>query len=197
MSYRMLKAAWFVTGMMVATTAGGCAAAKSILPSASKAFNVVVRIDSDSWSRAYGNTLPSLEVDLVGINESEKPTWENYPLGKYFSPDDPVRRDADRATLTFTSGDRSDKTLNRKHDVWGKWVGKARVFGKSIPGKGAKWLFIIANIPGVGDDQPGGQDPRRVVLPLRRNAWPVGTKEIEIVVKSSMMVCTTPLKAAK
>lgn len=155
---------------------GGCAGS----------YDVKVVLDQSSWQQAYGDVLPSLEVDLVGINESENPTWESYPVSKYFSPGDPLRRDADRYTVHFTKDDRSPKTLESGHYVWEKWVSGSTA-------KGAKWLYVIANIPGASP--VSGPDPRRTIVPLDTKSWPMGTKELEIVLKSSMVVCTTPLKA--
>ncbi len=183
---------------------GGCGGGKTVegfkkirygglLPSAAKPFDVVIKLDEDSWRRAYGDVLPSLEIDLVGINDGEKPTWENYPINKYFSPNDHWRRDADRVTKTFTTNDRETKTFSRYNPIWGEWIGRPTILGGSGTGKGAKWLFVIANIPG-GQDQPGAQDARRVILPLSGSSWPMGTKEVEVVIKSSMIVCTTPTK---
>ena len=161
-------------------------------PGSSKPFEVTVVLDDNSWSRAYGQLLPLLEVDLVGINESEKRTWKNYPVSRYFSPNDALRRGADRITLTFASEDRQSKSLNRHDPVWEVWIG--RMFDNRTPGKDARWLFVIANIPGDAEDLPGDQDPRRLILPLKDTSWPWGTKQIEIVLKSSMAVCKTQQK---
>jgi len=181
MSYKLRHIVGLILAFCFMITVGGCA----------KRFNVSVELDNQSWVRAYGQTLPSLEVDLVGINKSEHATWENYPVGKYFSPNDALRRDADRVTLTFTSNDREGKVLSNKDPIWFQWVGKKLSKNK---GKGAKSLFLLANIPGI-EDLPGDQDPRRLILPLQRSAWPIRTNEIEIVIKSSMAVCTTSQKS--
>ncbi len=197
MSRKMCMPVWvIVAALLMGVT--GCSGTPygGLLPGSPKAYQVKVVLDHVSWRQAYGDVLPSLEVDLVGINESERPTWENYPVSKYFSPNDPLRRDADRTTVTFTNNDRRDKIVKSNNPVWGKWVGKK--FGSSEPGKGAKWLFVIANIPGVGGSaMASAQDPRRVILPLKGSAWPMGTGGIEIVIKSSMAICTTPLKSQK
>jgi len=205
MPYRIYRAVCCTTIILAMAAAGGCGGTTAegfkkikyggILPGASKPFDIVVKLDQESWRRAYGNVLPSLEVDLVGINDGEKPTWENYPIGKYFSPNDRWRRDADRVTKTFTTNDRGDKTFSRYNPIWSKWIGRPAVSLSGAQGKGVKWLFVIANIPGIGEDMPGGQDPRRIILPLKGSSWPFRTKKIEIVIKSSMAVCTTPTKA--
>jgi len=179
MGPRFVTYRWFWAMALLMLIGGGCGA---------KPYSVVVRLDEQSWIRAFGDTIPSLEVDLVGVNESEKPTWESYPVSSYFSPNDPVRRDADRKTFTFTSSDRNDKTLESKDPIWKKqWVGQQ--------GKGAKWLFVIANLPGSDAAARGSQDPRLLVLPLQRDKWPWRTKVIEIDVQSSMIRCKTPLKS--
>lgn len=149
---------------------------------APKRFDVSVSLDAKSWEKAYGPILPSLEVDLVGINNSEKGNWENYSVNKYFSPGDSLRSDADRVTLTFTNEDRETKLLARKDPAWDRWIGKLLSRQKH---KDAKWLFVIANIPGIAQDLPGSQDPRRLILPLALKAWPVTTKRIEVELKSS------------
>lgn len=205
MTSKSCKALLLTVALMAAASAAGCGGTTpegfkkikygGILPGSPKPFEVKITIDRESWSRAYGGMLPSLEVDLVGVNAGEKAAWENYPVSKYFTPNDPWRRDADRATKTFASNDRDDKVLSRYDPNWGEWIGRS--FGSGQSGKGAQWLFVIANIPGVTEDLPGAQDPRRIILPLKGSDWPFRTSEIEIVIKSSMAVCTTPTKAKK
>ena len=149
-----------------------------------KTYNVVVSVDEGSWRPEGNEIIPSLEVDLIGINKSEKSTWDQHSIGRYFSPNDRLRRDADRHTMTFGNEDLEPKTLSKKDDIWKeKWHAK-----------GAQWLFVLVNLPGVEEDQPGDSDPRRLILPLDRDKWKWGTGTLEIEIKSSLILCNTPLK---
>lgn len=171
--------------VMLMLIASGCC-----ISNKSKAFNVNVSLDEDSWKTFTGGVIPSLEVDIVGINDNEKPKWDAYSPGKYFSPNDPRRRDADRHTVTFTDEDREAKELSRKDPIWKeKWLGKK--------GKGAKWLFILVNLPGIDQDHPEDSDPRKLVLPLACKEWGWKVKTLDIEIKSSTIVCKTPLKPKK
>ncbi len=190
MRLRSFQAAGLAVCVLAVGLTGGCRSDPyGSLLFGPRAYKVRVKIDHVS----FGDVLPSLEVDLVGINQTEKGTWENYPISKYYSPNDSLRRDADRIVIKFSREDRGDKILERTTPIWGKWVGKK--FDRGVPGKGAQWLFVIVNLPGVNEDKPGIQDPRRVILPLRSTKWPFGTKEIDIVIKRSMVVCTTQQKS--
>lgn len=153
-----------------------------------KRFKIKVSLDLESWKRE-GDVIPSLEVDLVGINDSQKPRWENYSLRKYFTPGDLLRRDADLKTLQISSGE-IEKTLENNDAIWDKWLGNRR---KGEPGKGARWLFVLVNLPGIDDDMDGLHDPRRIIVPLEANRWGY-KKEIRIEIKAGSAVLLTPPK---
>lgn len=183
--WRGRSAAGVFLGVLVLGLVTGCCGP------APKAWNVTVSLDEESWAAAGGGVIPSLEVDLVGINPTEKPNWEGYPVSKYFSPGNALRRDADRVTKTFTNEDRQAKTLTKKDPTWNtQWLSKK---GK---GKGAEWLVVLVNLPSTGAEG-GGKDPRMLILPLACNQWKKGEKSLDIKVKSSMVICTTPLRPKK
>ncbi len=154
-----------------------------VLVGCSPAYHVVVSIDESSWRPQGQGTIPSLEVDLVGVNDSEKSAWDQHPISKYFSPNDRLRSDADRYTMTFKNDDLGPKTLEKGHAIWKEWTAK-----------GAQWLYVIVNLPGIEQDQPGDSDPRRRILPLDKDKWKWGTNTLEIEIQSSIIRCNTPLK---
>lgn len=158
--------------MIFATMLGGCTAGMG-------RYHVTVQ-PSEGLRDASG-TMPSIEVDLVGVNESEAARWRSYPVSDYFSGRDQFRADADRHTLAFTHANPGPQTLPRTHPIWQKWKDKQ-----------AMELFILVNLPGTGDRQ---EDPRRLVLPLSRDRWKVD--EIVIEVQRSGVVCRTPMQPAK
>lgn len=120
-------------------------------------------------------SIPSFEVDLVGVAETEKDKWRNKPMAEYYSGRDQLRADADKSVLTFTSADPAPKTLKKDDPIWKVWSGKQ-----------ASELFVLVNLPGV-------KDP--LVLPLDTARWP--GRAIELEVQRSGLVPRTPMNPAK
>jgi hypothetical protein len=167
---RSLAAA--VLAALVAFT-GGCGGAGM------GKYNVTV-VPGSSLRESPGG-MPSVEVDLVGVSESEAARWKSYPINDYFSGRDQLRADADKKTLAFTAGSPGPQTLSAKDPIWQTWKGKQ-----------ATELVILANLPGVSGK---GEDPRRLVLPLASNRWEGDTIEVEV--QRSGIVPRTPMKPAK
>jgi len=122
-----------------------------------------------------GGAIPSFEVDLVGVAETEADKWRKKPMGEYYSGRDQLRADADKHVLTFTTADPAPKTLKKDDPIWKVWTGKQ-----------ATELFVLVNLPGV-------KDP--LVLPLDRARWAEDTIMLEV--QRSGLVPRTQMKPAK
>lgn len=123
----------------------------------------------------------TIEVDLVGVKEREKPLLDAYSIDKYWSPDDPVRKDADK--LSSDAKPTEDWLITRKDPKWKSWLNR-----------GVGGVFIIANLPGNFDSGP---DPRREYLPLTKGHWDAKKRTLEIEVQSSRILILTPEKPMK
>ena len=143
-----------------------------------------VTVSLDEGLRDAG-MMPSLEVDLVAVNESELDRWTHYSVNEYFASDDVFRHDADRYTMTFADSDADPKTLVPNDPIWRLWRKKS-----------ARQLVVLVHLPGDYQDLPGQQDVRRLILPLSAikglPLWPATA--IDLVVKKSGVVSLTSLK---
>jgi hypothetical protein len=147
-------------------------------------MNVVVELDKE-FARDPAS-VPTIEVDLVGVNESELPQWKGYAMSAYWSPGDKLRAGADKHEFRFSQTTASVQTLSRKDPVFDSWQEKS-----------ASWLFVLADLPGAHEPAPGDADPRRTVLPLSRKAWKLKKSTVTITVKAGQLVCTpAPRKMA-
>lgn len=161
--------------LAVVCAAGWCAGCQK--------FDVIVSLDE---GLREAGMMPSFEVDLVGINDSELDRWRHYPVTDYFTVGDVFRQDADRYTMTFTNDDPGPKELSHKHEIWDVWNRKS-----------ARWLIMMAHLPGDHPDLPDQQDVRRLILSLtRKTGWPAWpTTKIDLVVKKSGVVSLTAMKS--
>jgi hypothetical protein len=123
-----------------------------------------------AWNLSINKTTPaSIEVDLIGVNEFEKPAWEGYDIDKYWQPGDSRRANADKLTATLVQG--HPWTIDRDNPKWRAWLDH-----------GATDLLLMAHLPGVpGRDFPAGaSDPRRKFISLDKHAWEGNTLQIEV-----------------
>ena len=142
------------------------------------------RVTLDSALRDKNtNMMPSIEVDFVGVNESESDRWIGYNIDDYFTPGNPQRANADRYTMPFTNDKSSAQTLSAGSSNWNSWQGS-----------GAKNMIILASIP-LSSSQ-FAVDPRRLVLPLDRARWGRGMT-IELLIKPSGIVLMTAMRPVK
>ena len=128
----------------------------------------------------------SVIVDLVGVNPSSLPRWESYDMAKYWKEGDPMRRDADKKTLNFVSGQNLNQTLALTDAQWAKW--KAQ---------GVTHVLVLADLPGTHASQPGNRDARRQILSLDQCAWPNKTSTLKVLVQRSGTMVLTPARAAR
>ena len=132
--------------------------------------------------------LPAVEVDVVAVNNSDLPAWEQKSMTEYFAPGDPLRASADKYVFRLGEDHPSetlskDSTEGKKH--WENWKKQ-----------GAMSLLVLSSYPSPQQDLPGDQDPRRRTLPLDCARWDK-EKELLFVVKSSGLTVVTPPKPPK
>lgn len=142
------------------------------------------RVTLDSALR-NSNTkmMPSIEVDFVGVNESESARWTGQNIDDYFTPGNSLRMNADRHTMPFTNDRSAPKTLSSGDANWNSWQGA-----------GAKHMIILASIPLASSQF--AVDPRRLVLPLDQARWGRGMT-IELLIKPSGIVLMTAMRPLK
>lgn len=142
------------------------------------------RVTLDSALRdSNTNMMPSIEVDFVGVNESESDRWLGQNIDDYFTPGNLQRANADRHTMPFTNDRSSPQTLSASDSAWNDWQRA-----------GAKNMIILASIPLASSQF--AVDPRRLVLPLDQARWGRGMT-IELLIKPSGIVCQTAMRPVK
>ena len=126
--------------------------------------------------------MPSIEVDFVGVNESERSRWISLNIDDYFSPGNVVRANCNNYTMAFTNEKSQPQQLSASNDIWQTWSGSS-----------SEEMFILASIPVSGD--VFSDDPRRLILPLDQARWTGGVIALEI--KPSGVVRLTPMRPVK
>ena len=123
-------------------------------------------------------TYASIEVDLIGVTESEKPYWQGYDIDKYWHDGDLRRKNANKITKILKMG--QPWMVSIDDPKWQEWINR-----------GATELLIIANLPGHFDAGPG--DPRRLFLPLNKGAYhDVKNDTLEIEIQDTLILVNTP-----
>jgi len=126
----------------------------------------------------------SAEVDVIGANPSKLAQLQNYGVKKYFKPGDPVRRDLSKITIKFIAGQQQAFEIAPTDAKWAEWLAS-----------GVQDLVVVADLPEITDEgKSGGQDPRRLRVPLCKCYWPGGTKTLNVEVKAGGVNLTTPLR---
>jgi hypothetical protein len=149
----MNKVVLVIGTLALAFLAGGCDPGP---------FNVEVFLDeNDVGLRDKIGAVRSIEVDLIGVNESELDRWKQVPVSSFWEPDNAMRLSAKKHVLTFGQGHLPKQILLKKDQIWRTW----------IEDRQAKYLIVMAYLPWIQKDLPGDADPRRVILPLERGQW--------------------------
>ena len=122
-------------------------------------------------------SIPTVEVNLVGVNKSELPQWKAYSMAEYWAPGNKLRAGAEKYVVRFAQTLPTSHKLERKAAIFQKWQKKT-----------TSHLFVLADLPGVANPAPGGSDPRRMILPLHPKAWKADS--ITITIKAGQLVCS-------
>jgi hypothetical protein len=168
-------------GMLGVTAAilTGCGTCKPGQPGPIGRYTIAVSLDESLKTS-------SVIVDLVGVNPSGLPRWEGYDMAKYWSANDPMRRDADKVVLNFVSGQTLTNSLPARDSQWDKWRAK-----------GVTHVLVLADLPGSPASKPGAEDARRQILALDECTWPSKTTTLKVLVQRSGIVVLTPGRFAK
>lgn len=142
-----------------------------------------ITTDLSSTMQTPDGVYPSLEVDIVALNQDDSIRFMSYSTDEYFQPNNPYRKNLNRYTMFFSEENFKPHKLSEDNPIWAKWNKH-----------GATRLLIIGNLPGVWKFKSGKLDPRRMNLPLDSNSWPNGN-DIKVQVKPSGLTLQTPLNS--
>lgn len=115
---------------------------------------IVVGLDP---AAATAPTHPTIQVDLVGLSDSERASWDEMSLSSYWMPGSERRAAvADRTIRIRFGSERTDPVrIPVDAGIWTTWKRA-----------GATWLYVVANLPGGLEDRRGAEDPRRLAVSL-------------------------------
>jgi len=150
------------------------------------AYNVRLSMDVDNFRSPATGELPSIDVDVIAANASEEGVLKALNTREYFDANNPYRASVNAFRARFTNQDHGPKKLSRRGTYWDNWKRK-----------GARTLYIIANLPERPGENPDLVQTRSVLaLPLDRKAWPNGffrprTRTLKILIQPSGLVSET------
>lgn len=136
---------------------------------------------SASVASAYKGA--SIQVDLVGVNNSELAAWNAKPIDDYFSAGDMFRASSPKVTLNFGAGENDVQSLPVTHPIWQQWSAK-----------GSTHIIVIADLPGYTIPM-GGVDLRRQSVPLSSDKWDKSPPVISIQVTPTGIILIPAPKA--
>lgn len=139
----------------------------SVFPACNNTTILQPRLDA-SIAPAYKGA--SIQVDLVGVNNSELAAWNAKPIDDYFSPGDVFRSASSKRTLDFADGKDDVKSLAANDPIWQAWKSK-----------GVSHVVVMADLPGYTIPM-GGIDLRRQIIPLTGSSWDKSPPSITIQV---------------
>lgn len=131
-----------------------------------KEYNIHVGYDPSTVESF--RVFPSVEVDIVEVNENLKKQMEQVDIDDYFDPENTLRSAMRKRTFCFSEEDNGDKTLDKDNPVWQSWLEK----------RGATHLVMLVNLP---RDGAKGPDMRKLVLPLSSDRWEGDDIEVSII----------------
>lgn len=134
--------------------AATCLAAALFCGCAAPAYNVEVFLSGQFKEQM--KIYPSLEVDIVGVNEGEAERFDSCNVNDYFEIGNTLRASTTHCTMYFSEADILPKLLKKQDPVWKK-------FGQ----KGAVKLYLLVNMP-IEPGEGTARDIRKVVIALER-----------------------------
>ena len=124
--------------------------------------------------------VPSVDVHLVGVaGGPELKRYREMAVADYWSPGGPSRQAVTARKKVSLGPAATSQTVAKNDPVWKQWNPKT-----------TPYLVVLADLRGVAPK--GTDDPRRAVLPLKKDRWPSGLKAIRINVLRDRVVVATP-----
>ena len=121
----------------------------------------------------------SVEVHLIGVNRYEKDRWETISMTNYWAPGNTLRKSTVNQSYTrvirFGESESCKFIIKANDPIWKTWKNK-------------KYLFVLADLPGIFEDLPGNADARRLRLPIDGDCW---KGDIEISIEPGNIVPLT------
>ncbi len=127
----------------------------------------------------------SVEVHLIGVNKSQKESWDTVSMTKYWQPENQIRKSAKPYTIvvSFEQGP-CEITIPTKHPTRRIWKKRK-----------AEYLYILADLPGIFYDKGGNADARRLRIPaFKSECWSLLNNTIKISIDSGGIACLTTNK---
>ena len=160
----MWKVMALVGVVLMACFSGGCGSKPRM-----GQYTIEVALDPALSSSAR---VPTIDVDLVAVQQANEAQWESYDLGSYFAASDQLRMSANRHVMQFGPGNTAPRTLDADNDIW-----------DSPSWSGARKVYVLANLPG---------GPRRLAIPLDTRHWEGGNRSvIRVQVRSAELSLET------
>ncbi len=165
--------------MLALVTLGGC--------SSGSGGSTAVYVFIDPQIEESFGYAPSLEVDVVGISDSDKQRLEKYNIDRYFSGNDRMRTSLKPVTFKFSDDDMVPKAVNSKHRCWDEW-------GEKILTN----IAVLVNLPLVEEDAKGTpEDPRRLVVPMTEGMFNSRPDRYFMVTEGGIVQLSDRPKASK
>lgn len=140
---------------------------------------VTLRIGLDD-ALAQSGQVESIEVDVVGLRESEAAVYDGLTIASYWRQ---YRDTAESVRLTFGSQDTDTKSVDRNADIWSdQWSGVTKI-------------AVLAAMSVDGPSLAGDADKRIEFIDLDKNMWPNNTVQFRIGPNGLRRV-TTPRDAS-
>ncbi len=138
-------------------------------------YDITVALDRSL--AAEDGDMATVEVHFIALTADRGRTFQQASMSDYWTPG----RSPDRFQKRILKLGETETTamLSRKDPVWRSW-------GKSE----AEFLFVLADLPGLYEDQPDVQDPRRLIIPLDKKRW--RSRDIEILIRPQGIEKLTP-----
>lgn len=124
----------------------------------------------------------SVEVHLVGVNNTDYAKWHDYSMTDYWRHNDPLRATAVEhgfaKVMRFGQGLSPQQSLDSKDPVYNEWLSRK-----------VQYLFVVTNLASSETDKAGQADFRRAILPLTTSNWDKGEikklKGIQVTITAS------------
>ncbi|MBX3403037.1 MAG: hypothetical protein KF699_06445 [Phycisphaeraceae bacterium] len=135
--------------------------AAAVLPGCASApgREIVVRLDDALMASA---SRPTIMVDVIGLSDAERRRWDAASISEYWRPGATLRGAmGERVVSVRFAAERAEPLRIAPDDrAWAAWRRA-----------GAKWLYVVANLPGGLPDRPGADDPRRLAVLMHASEW--------------------------